>query len=72
MMKRINITLEENLLSQMDEFASERGISRSALIASSARDYMSAVESLPEISKQVNELQLQLANLQKKTARKTS
>lgn len=69
MMKRINITLEENLLSQMDEFSSDRGISRSALIASSVRDYMSSVDSLSEISKQVSQLQMQLAKLEKKIER---
>lgn len=63
MSKRLNITLDNKLVSDMDSFADERGLSRSGLIAVSVRDYMDAVKTLPGVRQQLNDLQLQLASL---------
>jgi predicted RNase H-like HicB family nuclease len=40
--KRINITLPERLLSQMDQFAAHRGETRSGLIAQAAMEFIAA------------------------------
>lgn len=49
--KKINITLQEDLLERMDTYASENALSRSALIALSVSQYLNAVEAMPSLNK---------------------
>lgn len=49
--KKLNITLREDLLDRMDNYADENGMTRSGLIAVAVTQYLNAVEAMPSVSK---------------------
>ena len=55
-MQRINISVEDNLLSRLDSYAKKCGYTRSGLIATAVNEYIFAKEKEPEISKALEEL----------------
>ena len=63
-MKRINITLDDIVVKDADEFCKENNISRSALIGIALTDYIKAQKMLPEVKqemeKQLNDLMIEL------------
>ena len=54
MMKRINITIDENLLNRIDSYTRKRYFSRSGLIAFALSTYLDTVEEDPKNLKQIN------------------
>ena len=54
--KKINITLDEELLDRIDKYAKSNAMSRSGLLAMSAAQYLNAVESMPSINKLLNSM----------------
>lgn len=52
--KKINITLREDLLERADNFADGNGMTRSGLIAISLTQYLNAVEAMPSVNKLLN------------------
>lgn len=54
--KKINITLDEELLERIDKYAKTNAMSRSGLLAMSAAQYLNAVESMPSINKLLNSM----------------
>lgn len=53
MMKRINITIDENLLNRIDSYTKKRYGSRSGLIAYVLSSYLDSVEKDPKDFKQI-------------------
>lgn len=49
--KKINITLDVNLLERIDNYASENAMTRSGLLAMAAAQYLNAVEAMPSVNK---------------------
>lgn len=49
--QKINITLQKDLLSRADEYASVNGMTRSGLISVALSQYLNAVEVQPSINK---------------------
>ena len=62
-MKRVNISLEENMLSRMDEFSKKSGLNRSALVTVAVSTYMDAQEKLPSLQKEMEKLSLAIEDL---------
>lgn len=48
-MMRFNVSMEDSFVERLDAFASERGLSRSAVIRQATLDYMDAQEKLPAL-----------------------
>lgn len=55
-MKRINVSLDENVVERVDNFCKKKGVNRSALITIALDSYISAQEKLPELQSQLDEL----------------
>lgn len=55
-MKRLNISASDELCSLMDKFTEEHNISRSRLIETAVTQYISAMEEMPTLTNQLNEL----------------
>lgn len=49
--KKLNVTIREDLLERMDNYADENGMTRSGLIAIAVTQYLNAVEAAPSINK---------------------
>ena len=49
--KKLNVTIREDLLERMDNYADENGMTRSGLIAISVTQYLNAVEAMPSVNK---------------------
>lgn len=49
--KKLNVTIREDLLERMDEFADLNGMTRSGLIAVAVTQYLNAVEAMPSVNK---------------------
>ena len=64
-MKRINITLDDIVVKNADDFCKENNISRSALIGIALTDYIKAQRMLPdvkkEMEKQLNDLMIEIS-----------
>lgn len=45
--RKLNVSLEENLVDRMDAFAANKGLNRSGLIAVACTQYMDAAEAMP-------------------------
>lgn len=56
MQKRLNISIDEEVIEKMDSFAKKKGLSRSALLTVSVNEYLNAQEKLPEYLAQLDEL----------------
>lgn len=52
-MKRINVTLDDLVLKNVDAFCEENSISRSGLISIALTEYINAQKLLPEVQKNV-------------------
>lgn len=63
MQKRLNITLDEDLITRTDKFARNSGITRSALIAVALNEYMDAKNKEPEVSAAVAEFYEKLKSI---------
>ena len=62
MVKRINVSLDEEVLQMIDDFTDKTHISRSALIGLSCRQYIDAQNKIPNIVEQFEELKKYLPN----------
>lgn len=49
--KKINITLQVDLLDRADSYADKHGMTRSGLIAMALSQYLNAVEAMPNVQK---------------------
>lgn len=63
-MKRVNISLDDTVLSRADVFSKKSGLSRSSLITVALNTYIDAQEQLPEVQIQLDELKKALNELQ--------
>lgn len=52
--KKLNVTIREDLLERMDDYAGENGMTRSGLIAMAVTQYLNAVEAMPSVNKLLN------------------
>ena len=52
--KKLNVTIREDLLESMDDYADENGMTRSGLIAMAVTQYLNAVEAMPSVNKLLN------------------
>ena len=52
-MKRINVTLDDLVLKNVDAFCEENSISRSGLISIALTEYINAQKLLPEVRKDI-------------------
>lgn len=52
--KKLNVTIREDLLERMDNYADENGMTRSGLIAIAVTQYLNAVEAMPSVNKLLN------------------
>lgn len=57
-MKRVNISLEENVLSRLDDFSKKSGLNRSALITVAVNQYIDAQEKIPTLQNELDKLKL--------------
>ena len=55
-MKRINITIDEELLKKADVFSKKRFLSRSGLISLALSTYLDSVDNIPSFSTNVYEV----------------
>lgn len=55
-MKRVNITIDENLLNKIDSYSKKRYLSRSGFISLAISTYLDNVEKVPSFSSQVDEV----------------
>lgn len=51
MVRKINITLREDLLERMDAYSKNNAMTRSGLIALAVTQYLNAVEAMPSVNK---------------------
>lgn len=63
-MKRINVSLDDNVLTRIDKFSKKAGLNRSALITVATTQYIEAQEQLPDVQSQLEELKRALSELQ--------
>lgn len=63
-MKRINISLDDNVLTRIDKFSKKAGLNRSALITVATTQYIESQEQLPDVQSQLEELKRALSELQ--------
>ncbi len=63
-MKRINVSLDDNVLTRIDKFSKKAGLNRSALITIATTQYIEAQEQLPDVQSQLEELKRALSELQ--------
>ena len=56
MVKRINISLDEDALQKIDDFCDSRHMTRSALIQLSCGQYIESQEKIPNLLNQLKEL----------------
>lgn len=66
MQKRINVTIDEETLARIDLFADMNGMTRSSVLAISANQYIGAMEQLPTLQNQIEELRTLISDLQPK------
>ena len=66
-MKRFNISMNDDILAMIDDFCSKRGLTRSALLSTSAVTYIEAQEQIPSVQEQLDELKRALSVLQETT-----
>lgn len=52
--KKLNVTIREDLLERMDNYADENGMTRSGLIAIAVTQYLNAVAARPSVNKLLN------------------
>lgn len=64
---KVNITLQEDLLTRLDQYADENGMTRSGLIQMAARQYMDAIDNAPILKR----IMTGLADLTEKVNEKT-
>lgn len=57
-MKRVNISLEENVLSRLDDFSKKSGLNRSALITVAVNSYIDAQEKIPTLQNELDKLKI--------------
>lgn len=62
-MQRINISVEDNLLTRLDAYAKKFGYTRSAFIAVAVNDYLFAKEKEPELKAMMEEFNAKLESL---------
>ena len=63
-MKRINVSLGDDVLSRADNFSKKAGLNRSSLITVALTTYIDAQEQLPSVQNQLDELKRALEELQ--------
>ena len=56
MQKRINITVNDDLLQKIDGFAQKNGLSRSAFLALAAIQYINSLEAAPAVTEMLRTL----------------
>lgn len=49
--KKLSVTLREDLIERMDDYADENAMTRSGLIAVAVTQYLNAVEAMPSVNK---------------------
>lgn len=49
--KKLNITLQDELIERMDAFTKRNSMTRSGLIATAVAQYLNAIESIPNVNK---------------------
>lgn len=54
--KKINITIDADLLERIDKYAKANALTRSGLLAMSAVQYLNAVEAMPSVNKLLNSM----------------
>lgn len=62
-MKRVQISLDDDVLSRMDTFTREKGLNRSSLITLATMSYIEAQEAMPDLQKQIDELKRAMETL---------
>ena len=62
-MRRFNISMSDSALERIDEFCGKRGLTRSALLTTSALTYIEAQEQMPTVQAQLDELKQALEQL---------
>lgn len=54
--RKLSITLREDLLQRMDDYADDNAMTRSGLIAVAVTQYLNAVEAMPSVNKLLNSM----------------
>lgn len=49
--RKLNVTIREDLLDRMDNYADDNGMTRSGLIAIAVTQYLNAAEAMPSVNK---------------------
>lgn len=57
-MKRVNISISDDVLSRSDAYAKKKGINRSVLITMALNTYLDAMDELPKVQAQLNDLKV--------------
>lgn len=57
-MKTVNISISEDLLSRTDAYAKKKGLNRSVLITMALNTYLDAMDELPTVQAQLNDLKV--------------
>lgn len=57
-MKRVNISISDDVLSRSDAYAKKKGLNRSVLISMALNTYLDAMDELPNVQAQLNDLKV--------------
>lgn len=57
-MKRVNISISDDVLSRSDAYAKKKGLNRSVLITMALNTYLDAMDELPNVQAQLNDLKV--------------
>ena len=63
-MKRLNLSLDDIVYSEIDEFCKAKNCSKSGLVSTACTAYISAIKAVPEVQSQIDELRQALLDLQ--------
>jgi metal-responsive CopG/Arc/MetJ family transcriptional regulator len=61
---KTNISMQDDLYDRVNEFCKRRHMSRSGLISQAVQQYMDAVEQIPSLQSQLDELKNVLARIE--------
>lgn len=64
---KFNVSMKDDLFERFDKFSKDRHVNRSALVSIAVQQYMDAIEQLPVVQSQLEEMKDILSKLELQT-----
>lgn len=61
---KFNISMKDDLFERFDKFSKDRHVNRSALVSIAVQQYMDAIEQLPVVQSQLEELMEKVSQIE--------